>query len=289
MSKKSKLNKAVADQLREALTCQGYKEPQLSELMAQAAHETAGFNSTNAINNNNFGGIKFQSTLKNITVPSTNFAVPKSEDPEKGRGVPYAHFNSIDDFAEKWVPLAHLSERKNGNNIGSPLQANTIADYVRRLKLNGYFQDREDIYLKGMQYWDKILKEEYNEDSVIARPAQGKFTNNVQDFTDRLQAFGNTGSFYSSKHKQKNKLNSIFFPKFTEEGIFKLQRADPVDTKKERSKSQKDSGSRIEINCNSPLIGNFTITTRDQTGERNTTQREVEKALLKILDSTQAL
>ena len=53
----SKLNVALAYRFKQALIESGYSEPQLSMLMAQAAHETDGFNKKLAVENNNYAGI----------------------------------------------------------------------------------------------------------------------------------------------------------------------------------------------------------------------------------------
>lgn len=179
MSKKSGLNRVVADQLRQSLINNGYKEPQLSMLMAQSAHETAGFNHRVAIENNNLGGVKYQTTFKGIAVPSDNYFAPVKEDPIKSaafnndhrvssservkkKGVPYARFNGIDDFVRKWIPSSHLNEMIKDNSVGAPLNATNLDEYAYRLKLNHYYQDTGNIYLKGMQRWNKNIQETYS-------------------------------------------------------------------------------------------------------------------------------
>ena len=153
----SKLNVALAYRFKQALIESGYSEPQLSMLMAQAAHETDGFNKKLAVENNNYAGIKYTPALSKIAAPSNNFFAPAKESPS-GIRVPYAHFNDMQDFVKRWIPYAHLNQKRKGNKTGPPLNASSFADYAHRLKQNGYYQDPESLYLKRMIAWDEELQ-----------------------------------------------------------------------------------------------------------------------------------
>ncbi len=129
-------------------------------LMAQAAHETNGFTKKLAIENNNYAGIKYQPTLSRVAIPSTDFFAPKKEKSkgDKRERVPYAHFQSINNFVQDWIPYAHLNQMKFENKDGTPLGASDLKDFAHRLKLNHYYQDTEEHYLKGLKRWDSILQ-----------------------------------------------------------------------------------------------------------------------------------
>jgi hypothetical protein len=62
----ARLNLNVARKFRQALIDNGYKGRELDILMAQAAHETNGFNHGHAVENNNYGGIKYITALRNV-------------------------------------------------------------------------------------------------------------------------------------------------------------------------------------------------------------------------------
>ena len=164
MSKKIKskparptLNLPVAVEFKRTLTDFGYREPQLSMLMAQAAYETTGFNFKKALDNHNYGGIKFQRTFKNLATPSGNFSAPPKEDIKIAT---YASFKDTDDFVKKWARIAHLNESLKDNDIGAPLKARTLPDYAHRLKLNHYYQDAETVYSGGMVAWNDVIQKE---------------------------------------------------------------------------------------------------------------------------------
>ncbi len=156
---KPKLNTAIALEIRQDLVNNGYKGLQLNLLMAQAAHESNGFTFEKALTNHNFGGIKYYSTLKNSAKMSTNFSAPGNEE-KHNRRIAYASFQDNNDFAKKWAQVGNLRKALKKNNIGAPLDATNIEDYVHRLKLNYYFGDPESVYINGMKKWSVILQNE---------------------------------------------------------------------------------------------------------------------------------
>lgn len=153
-----KINAKIARMLKEALANDGYDIPQLTMLLAQAAHETNGFNHKLALENNNFAGIKYTCSLKDVAAPSSNYFAPGNED-GKSR-VPYACFKDVGSFIKCWVVYAHLTDSIFDNKIGAPLRAANLEEFALRLKLNHYYQDSVQHYLTGLQYWQSQLQEQ---------------------------------------------------------------------------------------------------------------------------------
>jgi hypothetical protein len=158
------LNTPVALQLKQALVNHGYKGLQLEFLLTQAAHESGGFYKDKAINNNNFGGVKYNKNMKGV-IASTDYAAPSIERSDKKR-TPYAHFKDMDDFVKKWIPYAHINGMVFDNHEGPPIDAKNIDEYDHRLTLNRYHQETSKVYLAGLKRWDPIIKRELLQDSV---------------------------------------------------------------------------------------------------------------------------
>jgi hypothetical protein len=173
--KKSALNIEIAQQFKVALTNYGLKDWQISLLMAQAAHETDGFNHKLALENENYGGVKYNSHLSKVAIASTDYFAKASED-KFHRRMPYAHFYNINDFIKRWIPYAHLNGEMKGNNIGVPMDAISIADFAHRLKLNGYYQDSESVYFNGLKHWTAVLQQT---DITHTNPAPNKPSSHI--------------------------------------------------------------------------------------------------------------
>jgi hypothetical protein len=260
MPKRSNFNRVVADQLRQALINNGYKEPQLSMLMAQAANETAGFTHVHAIENNNFGGLKYRQTYKDVAVPSDNYFAKAKED--NGKSIPYAHFKSLDDFVKRWIPIAHLNEMIQENNIGAPLDARNLSDYAKRLGLNHYYQISEAEYLKGIEYWDKVMREAAAAGNE-SPPPHSATIKNADDSP------GSNNKVYNSAPKmaESNELNNG-------------QNKDIYDLV-----TGGRAGDEISINFKKPIIKQVTINAKGINEGMKGFKDKIEQALREILDT----
>lgn len=100
---------------------------------AQSAHETGGWKSAIFLSNNNAFGMKYAKQVNAL-----------------GEKNGYANYkgvnNSVADFAAWYI-------RKRTNIMSFPLYINSTADFVKFLKLNNYFEDDEQNYLKGVDYF----------------------------------------------------------------------------------------------------------------------------------------
>ena len=135
--------------LQSSLTKVGFKLPQLNFALAQLLFETGKFTrqSQVAANNNNYSGIKWINSSRQNATKGT--LVPLGErvsDPNSPLNY-YAHFNNMDDWATDFKRI--ISLQRSANNIGKPIDANTLDQYIHRLKLNQYFGDSENVYYNG--------------------------------------------------------------------------------------------------------------------------------------------
>lgn len=115
----------------------GFSEQTAKYVVAQSAHETNGWTSHVFNTNNNAFG---------MTYAGQSTAVG-----EKGGYAYYVNINqSVSDFA-KWFARRNL--------FYTPITS--LANYVRHLKANNYFEDSESNYLRGCEYWyNKIFTNE---------------------------------------------------------------------------------------------------------------------------------
>jgi hypothetical protein len=281
------LNKEIASQLRQALVNNGYKEPQISMLMAQAAHESMGFNKKPAIENNNFGGVKYRKSLSGIAAPSNNYFAPSKEDKKR---TPYAHFKNMDDFVKNWIPYAHLNGMRYENNIGAPLDAKNLADYAHRLKLNHYYQDTEVNYLKGLLNWNVVLQELETPDKNVSiqtlpdnlRNAEISYQRDQDDITqktsakiddNRFQHFaGRLTGIVAGKVKALN-----LMPNPRENASQKTQDTLITETA--------DTGGVIDINLDKPMITHLTIDARDIKEGINNFKLKVDEVFQEVLSA----
>jgi len=104
---------------------------------AQLAHETAGFKSHLAADDNNLSGIKY------LGKPSVQKQAKQgSMSPE---GNYYAHFTSVNAWAVDYVRILSMGAR--------PIDATSIDDLAARLKSNGYYTDSLSNYTAGLSGW----------------------------------------------------------------------------------------------------------------------------------------
>jgi hypothetical protein len=124
----------AGEALKGALTAFGYPQTLLPILLAQVAHETAGFTSAVATDNN-FSGIKFVGQVgatKGRLSPENNY---------------YAKYANTNLWAKDYLRL--LS--RGGNN--APIKATDSTDFVNRLKDNRYFTDSLENYQRAIKSW----------------------------------------------------------------------------------------------------------------------------------------
>jgi len=115
----------------------GFSDLHATFVVSQAAHETNGFTSSVFKRANNLFGMNYY--------VGQSFSVGKF-------GV-YAVYANVEDsvlgfkdWTDRHVPiLGFLSPR------------NTLSQWVRYLKVNNYFTDTEENYLKGCEYWHKKI------------------------------------------------------------------------------------------------------------------------------------
>ena len=115
----------------EKLKNQGFNDIMSKFITSQSAFETADFNSKIFKENNNAFGMKYAGQM---------FAA--------GEKNGYANYLNVDDSVSDFVKWYN----KHRQNIFSlPLIIFTLADYVRFLKNNNYFEALESSYLAGVQ------------------------------------------------------------------------------------------------------------------------------------------
>lgn len=117
----------------------GFSETLAKYVTAQSAHETNGWTSPIYNSNNNAFGMKYagQATSTGANAGYAN----------------YININqSVTDFARWWA-------RRGFSLVNLGVSPMTLAQYVKFLKTNSYFEDTEASYLRGCQYWyDKFFK-----------------------------------------------------------------------------------------------------------------------------------
>jgi len=106
----------------------GFSISQSQYITAQAAHETANFSSPVFIQNNNLFGYGYRG--QKIAIGEKNG---------------YANYKSIADSIKDFKTYYSLR--------GYPRQFNSVSEYVKTLKRNGYFEAPEQEYLTGVKHF----------------------------------------------------------------------------------------------------------------------------------------
>lgn len=111
-------------------------------VVAQVAHETADFKSALLYDHNNASGITFANkpALQKNAVKGR----PLPEDPRYN----YAKFATLKDWAVDYIRIINRGANK-------PLSANTVDEFINRLKANGYFTAPLETYRAAIK---KFLK-----------------------------------------------------------------------------------------------------------------------------------
>jgi len=145
--------------LQTALINQGLNEKQLKFALAQLLLETGDFSSKSSVSklNNNYSGIKYicksyQDAEKGSPVPANERAAT-----EKCSNY-YAKFRDADAWAKDFIRI--LSLQRAANQIGKPINADTLNEYNDRLYANGYYSQgpgkKEGYYKNLLFFFNKI-------------------------------------------------------------------------------------------------------------------------------------
>lgn len=126
-----------AEKIYSLLIGRQFSTKQARFIVAQAAHETAGFTSDIYKENNNCFGMKL-ARVRKTTATGEN----------KGHAVYRNIEDCIEDFKIYYINFQYLPTYQN------------IEAYVEALKKRGYFEDNLNNYIQGCQYWyNKIFAE----------------------------------------------------------------------------------------------------------------------------------
>ena len=119
-----------------ALKSLGLDDERISWVMSQIAFETGHYKNQGTLKDNNLSGIKFYGQ------PG---ATPGSKAPSSEGTNPYAHYESILDWAKDYIRIM--------NKVGKyrPLEASSVEEFVTRLKKNGYFGGDLNDYIRGVK------------------------------------------------------------------------------------------------------------------------------------------
>ena len=138
----------IPSEVKQLLIEAGFPDNSIMFALAQACFESGSmtFDSAVALQNNNLTGIIFanQPYQHNAT---QGIAKPANE--QVGH---YAHFATLLDWANDFKRIVH-AQFPGWNTEGRPIEATDIETYVRRLKLNHYFESSEADYLAGLQHY----------------------------------------------------------------------------------------------------------------------------------------
>lgn len=130
----------ISNKVVSSLIANGLSEEKARLLLAQMLVETAGFTHRVATEANNYGGIKYSPKFnKDSGIKSTE-------------GDNYARYNDFNEFAKDYIRIIS----RGGNN--APIKADTVQEFARRLKAQGYYTATEPQYLKALKSWLPSIK-----------------------------------------------------------------------------------------------------------------------------------
>lgn len=134
-------NKYSAQFFTNLFTSMGVNKKVIPFMVAQIAHETNNFTSIQLLKNNNGAGITY------INNPYQINAHRASELPED-KNYHYAKFDTIQDFANDYLRILKYG-------IDKPINSNSLEEFAKRLKNNGFYSDTLDNYTKGLKFFYK--------------------------------------------------------------------------------------------------------------------------------------
>lgn len=108
-------------------------------LISKLAFESAFFTSNAYLKNNNPGGITWNRNYTRRPGASIGIKRPANE------GGNYVNFDTLKNAGKDYLRIISKKGR-----AGSPIEAQTIPDFVKRLKANGYFAGDTQTYLNGL-------------------------------------------------------------------------------------------------------------------------------------------
>lgn len=111
----------------------GFSSKMAMLIAAQAAHETGNFTSKVLKRNNNLFGMRV------ATIRATTTEGDTDQDS-------YANYTTIDKSIEDYILYCNA---RRINKKGHP----SVKEFVRTLKRLNYFEDKEENYLRGVQYY----------------------------------------------------------------------------------------------------------------------------------------
>lgn len=136
------MNTINAKLILNALINAGVNASVIPFLMAQIAHETAGFKSRVLKTDNNASGIMFI----NKPLKQKN-AVRGSKYPANEGKYFYARFATLNDWAKDYLRILGKT----------PQTAISLTDFAQKLRNRGYYTDPVNVYAKGLIFWAKQI------------------------------------------------------------------------------------------------------------------------------------
>lgn len=130
----------ISKQVLNALVANGIPEEKARLILAQMLLETAGFTHRLATTALNYGGVKY--------APKFN----KDSGIKSPEGNNYARYDTVAEFTKDYLRIISRGGEK------APIKADTVADFARRLKAQGYYTAPEADYLKALKSWLPSIK-----------------------------------------------------------------------------------------------------------------------------------
>ena len=112
-------------------------------LLSQIILESGWFSSNAYIFDHNPSGITWNNNYK--TRPGTSIGTKRPSN----EGGNYVHFALYDTAAKDFIRI--LNKQSINNTIGKPINATSLTDFSKRLKLNGYFTSSESSYTNALK------------------------------------------------------------------------------------------------------------------------------------------
>lgn len=130
----------ISKKVISSLISNGISQEKARLILAQMLVETAGFTHKVAVQALNYGGVKYSPKFnKDSGIRST----------EKDN---YARYDSFEEFIKDYIRIIS----RGGAN--APIKADTVQEFARRLKANGYYTATEPEYLKALKSWLPSIK-----------------------------------------------------------------------------------------------------------------------------------
>lgn len=122
----------AAKRVKEILATKELTDTVRLRTLGHAAIESTYFTSPLWLDDFNGSGIVYSEGVYENATPSTKHHIPGRE---VGKGTPYCHFPTIEDWVNAFIKVLH----SNRGGKGAPIDAIPMEDYVLRLSANHYF------------------------------------------------------------------------------------------------------------------------------------------------------